>query len=35
MKASDLKRARGAIVGKALTPLEHGRGLVLMLVSLQ
>jgi hypothetical protein len=35
MKASDSGRAPGAIVGKAMTGLESGRGLVLVLVSLQ
>jgi hypothetical protein len=35
MKASDSDRARGAIIGKAMTGLESGRGLVLVLVSLQ
>jgi hypothetical protein len=35
MKASDPSRATGAILGKAMTSLEGGRGLVLVLVSLQ
>ena len=35
MKVMDHTRAQGAIVGKAMTPLKHGRGLVLVLVSLQ
>ncbi len=35
MKASDHGRAQGAIIGKAMTPLASGRGLVLVLVSLQ
>jgi hypothetical protein len=35
MKVSDHVRAQGAIIGKAMTPLESGRGLVLVLVSLQ
>ena len=35
MKVTDHDRAQGAIVGKAMTKLEHGRGLVLVLVSLQ
>jgi hypothetical protein len=35
MKASDRERAPGATVGKAMTALERGRGLVLVLVSLQ
>ena len=35
MKATDHPRAQGAIIGKAMTSLEKGRGLVLVLVSLQ
>lgn len=35
MKVTDRIRAPGAIVGKAMTGLAHGRGLVLVLVSLQ
>jgi hypothetical protein len=35
MKVSDHARAQGAIIGKAMTPLASGRGLVLVLVSLQ
>lgn len=35
MKASDRQRAPGAIIGKAMTPLGRGKGLVLVLVSLQ
>ncbi|AQG78027.1 hypothetical protein [Spirosoma montaniterrae] len=35
MKASDGGRAQGAILGKAMTSLETGTGLVLVLVSLQ
>jgi hypothetical protein len=35
MKASDPTRAQGAILGKAMTSLEAGKGLVLLLVSLQ
>lgn len=35
MKASDRSRAFGAIIGKAMTPLPKGKGLVLVLVSLQ
>jgi hypothetical protein len=35
MKVTDHVQAQGAIVGKAMTRLEHGRGLVLVLVSLQ
>jgi hypothetical protein len=35
MKAADPARTPGAVIGKAMTPLAHGRGLVLVLVSLQ
>ncbi len=35
MRASDAGRATGAILGKAMTSLEAGTGLVLVLVSLQ
>jgi hypothetical protein len=35
MKASDAGRRSGAVLGKAMTPLTTGRGLVLVLVSLQ
>ena len=35
MKASDTGKAQGAILGKAMTSLEEGTGLVLVLVSLQ
>jgi hypothetical protein len=35
MKALDHDRAQGAIIGKAMTSLESGRGQVLVLVSLQ
>ncbi|RDB02594.1 hypothetical protein [Runella aurantiaca] len=35
MKATDSGKAQGAILGKAMTSLETGRGLVLVLVSLQ
>jgi hypothetical protein len=35
MKVSDHVRAQGAILGKAMTGLKEGRGLVLVLVSLQ
>lgn len=34
-KAADHSRAQGAIIGKAMTSLEGGQGLVLVLVSLQ
>jgi hypothetical protein len=35
MKVSDHEKAQGAIIGKAMTALEDGTGLVLVLVSLQ
>jgi hypothetical protein len=35
MKVTDHTRAQGAIIGKAMTPLTDGKGLVLVLVSLQ
>ena len=35
MKAGDDARATGAMIGKAMSPLPSGRGLVLVLVSLQ
>jgi hypothetical protein len=35
MKAGDHERASGAIIGKAMTSLAKGKGLVLVLVSLQ
>jgi len=35
MKVTDYSRAHGATLGKAMSPLDHGRGLVLVLVSLQ
>jgi hypothetical protein len=35
MKASDYERARGAILGKAMSSLSEGRGLILALVTLQ
>ena len=35
MKVSDHKRAQGAIIGKAMSSLKKGKGLVLVLVSLQ
>lgn len=35
MKVTDYARAQGAIVGKAMSPLEEGKGLVLVFVSLQ
>ena len=35
MRVSDYDRARGAILGKAMTGLEEGTGLVLVLITLQ
>jgi hypothetical protein len=35
MKVTDYTRAQGAILGKAMTSLQQGRGLVLVLVTLQ
>ena len=35
MKVVDSGKAQGAVLGKAMTRLEGGRGLVLVLVSLQ
>ncbi len=35
MKVTDHNRAQGAIIGKAMTPLDSGKGHVLVLVSLQ
>lgn len=35
MKATDRERAHGAVLGKAMSALESGRGLVLVLVNLQ
>ena len=35
MKATDQARTAGAVLGKAMSSLESGRGLVLVLVSLQ
>jgi ankyrin repeat protein len=35
MKATDFSRAQGAIVGKAMSTLENGKGLVLVFVTLQ
>lgn len=35
MKVTDFAKAQGAIIGKTMTPLESGKGLVLVLVSLQ
>jgi hypothetical protein len=35
MKAADAVKAQGAIIGKAMTGLKEGKGLVLVLVNLQ
>jgi hypothetical protein len=35
MKVMDHARAQGAILGKAMSSLSEGRGLVLVLVTLQ
>ena len=35
MKAADHARAQGAVIGKAMSTLENGKGMVLVLVSLQ
>jgi hypothetical protein len=35
MKAANIPRAQGAIIGKAMSALTHGEGVVLVLVSLQ
>jgi hypothetical protein len=35
MRATDRSRAHGAVIGKALTPLDEGQGLVEMIISLQ
>jgi hypothetical protein len=35
MKVRDFKRAQGAVLGKAMSSLAEGQGLVLVLVSLQ
>jgi len=35
MKVTDYEKAQGAIIGKAMSALDEGRGLVLVLVSLQ
>ena len=35
MKVNDLGKAQGAILGKAMTVLEKGKGFVLVLVALQ
>jgi hypothetical protein len=35
MKVTDYDKAHGAIIGKAMSSLDQGEGLVLVLVSLQ
>jgi hypothetical protein len=35
MKATDFQLAFGSVIGKALTPLDEGTGLVNMVISLQ
>ena len=35
MKVGDFARSQGAIIGKAMTSLQEGQGLVMVLVSLQ
>ena len=35
MRVSDYTRAQGAIIGKAMSKLSEGKGLVLVLVTLQ
>jgi len=35
MKVKNMKKAKGAIIGKAMTSLEDDEGLVLVLISLQ
>ena len=35
MKVSDMDKAAGAVIGKAMTSLEEGEGYVLVLVNLQ
>ena len=35
MKATDKDRSYGAVIGKAMSPLEQGEGLILVLVTLQ
>jgi hypothetical protein len=35
MKVRDPRRAQGAVIGKAMSPLSEGRGMVLVLVTLQ
>jgi hypothetical protein len=35
MKVTDYERAQGAVLGKAMSTLDEGQGLVLVLVTLQ
>ena len=35
MKVDNFDRANGSVIGKAMSPLKSGRGLVLVLVSLK
>jgi hypothetical protein len=35
MRVKDHKKAQGAVIGKAMSSLEKGQGLVLVLVTLQ
>jgi hypothetical protein len=35
MKATDQARAFGAVIGKALQPIQDGRGVISVLVALQ
>jgi hypothetical protein len=35
MKALDQAKSFGAVIGKALAPVKHGRGLIPMIVALQ
>jgi hypothetical protein len=35
MKATNHKRSQGAVIGKAMSELREGRGLVLVLITLQ
>jgi hypothetical protein len=35
MKVTDYNRANGAVIGKAMSSLKSGKGLVLVLVSLK
>jgi hypothetical protein len=35
MKVKDHRKAQGAVIGKAMSSLDQGKGLVLVLVSMQ